>query len=171
MKYVYPATLHPEPEGGYSVWFEGLSGCASQGDTLAEAIEMARDALCGWLNSSIDRGEAIPAPPALSDIPLESGQFASLIDADVDAYRQANDMRSITRAVTQCSVKPLALTTGRRKGGKPIPDMDEPLAIETDLTDEEKAIVAQGKRERAEHPESYISLTEYINSRDGAADV
>jgi hypothetical protein len=56
-------------------------------------------------------------------------------------------------------------------GRKPIPDIDEPLAIETDLTDEEKAIVAQGKRERAEHPESYISLTEYINSRDGAADV
>ena len=50
-------------------------------------------------------------------------------------------------------------------GGKA--DTDEPLAIETDLTDEEKGIVAQGRRERAEHPESYISLDDYIREREG----
>jgi hypothetical protein len=30
--------------------------------------------------------------------------------------------------------------------------------IETDLTDEEKAMIAAGRKEYAEHPESYVTL-------------
>jgi hypothetical protein len=35
---------------------------------------------------------------------------------------------------------------------------DDALVIETNLTDEEKAIVAEGRREYAEHPESFTPL-------------
>ncbi|MDR1400243.1 MAG: hypothetical protein LBJ41_10005 [Treponema sp.] len=37
---------------------------------------------------------------------------------------------------------------------------DEPLVIETDLTDEERAVIKEGRRERAEHPENFIPWTE-----------
>ena len=52
-------------------------------------------------------------------------------------------------------------------GGKVEIDIDnEPLVIETDLTDEEKAIIQRGRVKRAAHPESYISLDDYIRQRE-----
>ena len=38
---------------------------------------------------------------------------------------------------------------------------DEPLIIETNLTSEEKTIIQEGRKERKEHPESFITLAEY----------
>jgi len=35
---------------------------------------------------------------------------------------------------------------------------DEPLIIETDLTDEERAVIAEGRRRYREHPEDFIPL-------------
>jgi hypothetical protein len=35
------------------------------------------------------------------------------------------------------------------------PAVDEPLVIETDLTDEEVAMIDEGRRERKEHPEKF----------------
>jgi len=36
-------------EEGYSVWVPGLPGCASQGDTEAEALDNIRDAITEYL--------------------------------------------------------------------------------------------------------------------------
>ena len=36
-------------EEGYSVWVPGLPGCASQGDTEAEALDNIRDAIAEYL--------------------------------------------------------------------------------------------------------------------------
>jgi len=46
----YEVFLHPDPEGG-GYWIEcpGLPGCASQGDTVEEALDMIRDAIAGHL--------------------------------------------------------------------------------------------------------------------------
>ena len=44
-KYVYPAIFTSEPDGGYSVYFPDLEGCYTCGDTLADALFMAEDAL------------------------------------------------------------------------------------------------------------------------------
>jgi predicted RNase H-like HicB family nuclease len=42
----YPVKLHPDMEdGGYWVECPSLPGCASQGDTVAEALRMIRDAI------------------------------------------------------------------------------------------------------------------------------
>jgi hypothetical protein len=35
------------------------------------------------------------------------------------------------------------------------PATDEPLVIETDLTDEEVSMIDEGRRERKEHPENF----------------
>jgi DNA-binding LacI/PurR family transcriptional regulator len=42
---------------------------------------------------------------------------------------------------------------------------DDTIIIETDLTTEEKADIAEGRKERKEHPENFISLDEYVKSR------
>jgi predicted RNase H-like HicB family nuclease len=46
----YEVILHPDTEdGGYWVECPELSGCASQGDTLEEALYMITDAIEGYL--------------------------------------------------------------------------------------------------------------------------
>ena len=42
---------------------------------------------------------------------------------------------------------------------------DERLVIETDLTAEEKADIAQGRRLRMENPEEFITLDQYMAGR------
>ena len=44
MKTAYPAIIHPE-NGRYWVEFPDLDGCFSDGDTLAEAVSNAEEAL------------------------------------------------------------------------------------------------------------------------------
>jgi DNA-binding LacI/PurR family transcriptional regulator len=39
---------------------------------------------------------------------------------------------------------------------------DEPLIIETDLTAEERADIAEGRLLRQEHPEEFISLEQFL---------
>jgi predicted RNase H-like HicB family nuclease len=40
-----------QTEEGFSVWVPGLPGCASQGQTEAEALENIRDAISGYLEA------------------------------------------------------------------------------------------------------------------------
>ena len=63
----YIAVLLSE-RGGWSVLFPDVPGCASQGDTLDEAIAMATDALAGHLAVARDYGDAIREPRPLEDI-------------------------------------------------------------------------------------------------------
>ena len=45
-EYRYTIILHPEPEeGGYSVTVPALPGCFAQGETLEEAIALAKEAI------------------------------------------------------------------------------------------------------------------------------
>ena len=68
----YTAVLTPEPdEGGYSVAVPALPGCYTQGDTLEEALENARDAIRLYLDDLEAEGEPIPvesAPPELAAV-------------------------------------------------------------------------------------------------------
>ena len=66
----YPAVFHPE-EHGYSVSVPDLAGCFTQGDTLEEAVEMAREAVGLML-------EDVSDPPRARDaaaVPLTGGDF------------------------------------------------------------------------------------------------
>ena len=100
MVYVYPATIQKEDDGRYSIWFEDLPGCATSGETLAEAIEMARDAMGGWFDSALAHGDEIDAPRAVNEVPLEDGQVVTLVDMDLEAYRRNNDTRAVRKTLT-----------------------------------------------------------------------
>jgi predicted RNase H-like HicB family nuclease len=47
----YSIILTPEDEGGYSVAVPELPGCFTQGETLEEAIDMAKEAIIIYLES------------------------------------------------------------------------------------------------------------------------
>ena len=55
----YLAIFEPERRG-YSVYFPTLDGCCTQGDTMAEAMRMAADALNAYLLAARDCGQKIP---------------------------------------------------------------------------------------------------------------
>ena len=66
----YRITLRKEPEGGYTVLDPALPGCITYGKTVEEAIEMARDAINGYIESLIEDGEAIPVEEDLIECRL-----------------------------------------------------------------------------------------------------
>lgn len=100
MIYVYPATIQQEKNNGYSIWFDDLPGCATSGETLAEAIMMARDAQGAWLDCAMANGDVIPVPSSPEAITLEPGQVVALVDLDLEAYRKGNDLRSVKKTLT-----------------------------------------------------------------------
>jgi antitoxin HicB len=53
--------LRPEPEGGFTDIVPIFPGCVTYGRTLAEAKEMARDAISGYIESMKKHKEPIPA--------------------------------------------------------------------------------------------------------------
>lgn len=98
MKQVYPIVLHPETEGGFSVSVPDLN-IGTQGETVAECLDMARDAIGLWGICEQDAGRSIPAASTLTP-PHEAGELVTLVDIDFDAYRRTNDMRTIRKNVT-----------------------------------------------------------------------
>jgi antitoxin HicB len=56
----YRILLRQEPEGGYTVIVPSLPGCVTYGDTVEEAIEMAKEAIELYIESLKEHGEEIP---------------------------------------------------------------------------------------------------------------
>ncbi|MEY2829108.1 MAG: hypothetical protein RIQ33_966 [Bacteroidota bacterium] len=59
MQYTYKIMLHQEEEGGFTVNVPALPGCITFGETLDEAIDMAKDAINLYLEELKSRGEKI----------------------------------------------------------------------------------------------------------------
>ena len=90
-KLIYPAVFHPEEDGGYSVDFQDLLGCVTEGDTLSEAVDMAEDALGIYLYSLKEDKEPYPEPSNPADIEVEGRDFVSLVEYDEVAYLKRTD--------------------------------------------------------------------------------
>lgn len=57
----YTIILEPDfEEGGYTVTVPALPGCITQGETVEQCIERAREAIEGYIESLIINGMAIP---------------------------------------------------------------------------------------------------------------
>jgi antitoxin HicB len=58
--YTFKIHLNKEEEGGYMASVPSLPGCITQGETIEEAIEMAKEAIELYIEELKDRGERIP---------------------------------------------------------------------------------------------------------------
>ena len=99
-KYVYPAIFSPSEDGGFTVSFPDVSGCYTEGDTLAEAIEKAKDALCLMLYDLEEREESIPVPTRINDVVTENGDIVSLVACDTLEYRKFLDKKAVKKTLT-----------------------------------------------------------------------
>lgn len=66
----YRILLRREPEGGYTVTVPALPGCVTYGETVDEAIAMAREAVEVYVESLRERGEEIPTEEGLLEYRL-----------------------------------------------------------------------------------------------------
>lgn len=94
-KLYFPAIFHPEEEG-YSVSVPDLDGCYSQGETVAEAVEMIQDAVGLYL----DGLKEIPAPSRPENIKVSQPDFMMIITYDDLSYKRAHDTRSVKKTLT-----------------------------------------------------------------------
>lgn len=99
MKNSYPIILMPD-KVGYVVYVPDFD-INTEGDTLTEAIEMARDAI-GIVGIDMeDDGETLPEPTAVSEVIVESAKdIVTLVDVDFGEYRRKNDMRAVKKNCT-----------------------------------------------------------------------
>jgi len=98
MKLYYPAIFFVEANG-ITVEFPDLPGCVTQGATLEEAFEMAEDAACGWILTSIEDGEDIPSPSSHTQA-REFGEFVNFVCLDIDAYAKQYSVKSVKKTLT-----------------------------------------------------------------------
>ena len=62
----YTVVLVPDPEdGGYTLTVPALPGLVTQGDSLQEALTMAREAIAFHLECLAEEGEAVPEEGAI----------------------------------------------------------------------------------------------------------
>lgn len=98
MKNSYPIILTPD-EVGYVVYIPDFE-INTEGDSLTEAIEMARDAI-GLMGIDMeDDKKPLPVPSEIGAVSSEKGDIVTLVDVDFSEYRRKNDMRSVRRNVT-----------------------------------------------------------------------
>jgi predicted RNase H-like HicB family nuclease len=70
-EYSFTVFFEPAVEGGYVVTCPALPGLVTEGDTLADAKRMAKDAIRAYLESLRKDGEPIPADPKFSARPVK----------------------------------------------------------------------------------------------------
>ena len=71
----FTAIFESAEEGGYVVTVPSLPGCVTEGDTLEEAVVMAKDAIAGYIGSLKKHGEPIPNG--------DSDSFVGVIDVPI----------------------------------------------------------------------------------------
>ena len=99
-KLFYPAIF--EKDGtGYSIFFPYIPGCNSEGDTLEEAYDMARDAL-GLMYTTYNENlhKAFPTPCDPSEIHLEASQALVLVEFDSLEYRRKYESKAVKKTLT-----------------------------------------------------------------------
>ncbi len=99
MKNAYPIVM----TGGQKyivVWIPDFN-INTQGVDLADAIEMARDAI-GLVGIDMeDDGEELPKPTKIKDVIIDKPEsIVTLVDVDFDEYRRKNDQRTVKKNCT-----------------------------------------------------------------------
>jgi predicted RNase H-like HicB family nuclease len=102
MKYVYPAIFTIE-EKKFLVSVPDLPGLHTFGNSMADALYMAQDAIEMWLWDAENKEEAIPQASSLKKIAKackSPDQLVNLVAADTDEYRRQNDSRSVKKTLS-----------------------------------------------------------------------
>lgn len=72
----YRVLLREEPEGGYTATVPTLPGCITYGETIPEAVSMAKEAIELYVESLIAHGEAVPTEESILETTVMIPMYA-----------------------------------------------------------------------------------------------
>ena len=99
MKNSYPIILTPA-DGGYVVFIPDFQ-INTEGDSLTEAIEMARDAIGIMGIDMEDDGKPLPAPSTITALKKENAEdILTLVDVNFAEYRRQHDLHTVKKNCT-----------------------------------------------------------------------
>lgn len=105
MKKVYPV-IFTETESTVLIEVPDFE-ILTEGKSIANAVDMARDAIGLKGITMLNQREEIPKPSTVTEIDVKNctftqdgESFVTLIDIDFDKYRRQNDNRTVRRNVT-----------------------------------------------------------------------
>lgn len=119
----YPARFEPAAEGGYTVTFRDVPEAITEGDSLEEAEDMARDALVTAMEFYFDDGRPVPPPSkALKGerivvLPLSVAAKVALLNARLESGTKPAEL------ARRMGIKPQEVTR--------IFDLQHPTKIDT----------------------------------------
>jgi len=98
MKIVYPVIITK----GAQYFLASVPDCDidTQGETIVEAIEMARDAISIWCVCQQDENRELPVPSDMMHITHNAGDIVTLVDADITTYRKRMAHRTVRKNLT-----------------------------------------------------------------------
>lgn len=100
MKLIYPVIIIPTEKNKYFVKIPDMD-IATQGESIEDAIYMARDAISLMAVDMQEDGKELPKASGISEVKSdEKGAIVTLVDADIDAYKRMLDKRSVRKNVT-----------------------------------------------------------------------
>ena len=94
----YPAVFHKAEEGGYWVTFPDIPECITEGDDMAEAYDMAVEALGLALEEKIENREKLPVASDVDDI-KDSGTVV-IVQFDLESYNKKHNNRAVKKTLT-----------------------------------------------------------------------
>lgn len=99
MRYTYTAVITPT-EGKCYARVPDITGCATTGKSVEDAVAQITDALSGCLVVWEDAGLAIPPATLQKDIPRDPADILTLVSVDTIAYRARTDTRAVRKNVS-----------------------------------------------------------------------
>ena len=99
-RYIFPAIFEPGEIKGYTVTFPDLPGCITEGDTMEEALHMAKEALELFMYGMEEDNETIPKPTAPENIVVPQKAFVSLVEVWMPIVRDEMGNRAVKKTLT-----------------------------------------------------------------------
>ena len=99
-RYIFPAVFEPGEKKGYTVTFPDLPGCITEGETIEEALHMAKEALELHLYGLEEDGDSIPPPTPPEKLNIPQRAFISLVEVWMPAIRDEMRNKAIKKTLT-----------------------------------------------------------------------
>lgn len=98
MKKAFPITI--QKDGELFVVYVPDFDINTQGPSIPEAMEMARDAIgmCGCVLH--DKKQPLPVPSEIGSVEADADAFVTLVDVDFTFYRRRHDNRAVRKNLT-----------------------------------------------------------------------
>ena len=98
--YSFIGTIIFEEDKTYSIYFNDIKGCFSNGTTLSELVNNAKESLGGHLYCMENENIEIPKPTLIENIKLGANEFTIKVEVYMPVVRNELNQKSVKKTVT-----------------------------------------------------------------------